>query len=45
MQHSSGEAFGQGLYEAELRTPETTTPTAFRQWCEDVLRPAVGGSS
>lgn len=33
--------FGKGLYEAEPRTPETTTPTTFRQWCEEVLRPAV----
>lgn len=31
----------QGLYNAEPRTPESTTPTSFRQWCEDVLRPAV----
>jgi hypothetical protein len=21
--------------------PESTTPTTFRQWCEEVLRPAV----
>jgi hypothetical protein len=55
MQHCSSAAFaqslvdmfaevGQGLYEAEPRTPETTT-TTFRQWCEQVLRPAVGGLS
>jgi uncharacterized protein YbjT (DUF2867 family) len=25
------------------RTPENTTPTSFRQWCEDVLRPALLG--
>ncbi|MEU8230371.1 NAD(P)H-binding protein [Actinoplanes sp. NPDC048967] len=30
-----------GLDNAEPRTPQATTPTAFRQWCEDVLRPAV----
>jgi hypothetical protein len=30
----------QGIYEAE-----TTPPTTFRQWCEEVFRPAVGGSS
>lgn len=30
-----------GLDNAEPRTPESTTPTSFRQWCEDVLRPAV----
>lgn len=31
----------QGLDNAELRTPESTTPTTFRQWCEEVLKPAV----
>ena len=30
----------QGLYNAEPRTPQSTTPTSFRQWCEDVLKPA-----
>jgi hypothetical protein len=30
-----------GLDNAEPRTPESTTPTSFRQWCEDVLKPAV----
>jgi uncharacterized protein YbjT (DUF2867 family) len=30
-----------GLDNAERRTPESTTPTSFRQWCEDVLKPAV----
>lgn len=30
-----------GLYNAEPRTPESTTPTSFRQWCEEVLKPAV----
>lgn len=30
-----------GLDSAELRTPENTTPTSFRQWCEDELKPAV----
>lgn len=32
-----------GLYDAEPRTPASTTPTSFRQWCEEVLRPAVAG--
>ncbi len=32
-----------GLDNAHPRTPENTTPTTFRQWCEDVLRPAVVG--
>jgi uncharacterized protein YbjT (DUF2867 family) len=31
----------EGLDNAEPRTPEATTPTSFRQWCEDVLKPAV----
>jgi len=32
-----------GLDNAEPRTPESTTPTSFRQWCEDVLKPAILG--
>jgi uncharacterized protein YbjT (DUF2867 family) len=31
----------QGLDNAEPRTPESTTPTSFRQWCEEVFKPAV----
>jgi uncharacterized protein YbjT (DUF2867 family) len=31
----------QGLDNAEPRTSESTTPTSFRQWCEEVLKPAV----
>jgi uncharacterized protein YbjT (DUF2867 family) len=34
-------AYNQGLDTAEPRTPESTTPTSFRQWCEEVLKPAV----
>ncbi|WP_405721519.1 NAD(P)H-binding protein [Streptomyces sp. NBC_01537] len=30
-----------GLDNAEPRTPQSTTPTGFRQWCEEVLKPAV----
>jgi uncharacterized protein YbjT (DUF2867 family) len=30
-----------GLDNAEPRTLESTTPTTFRQWCEEVLKPAV----
>jgi len=30
-----------GLDNAEPRTPENATPTTFRQWCEEVLKPAV----
>jgi uncharacterized protein YbjT (DUF2867 family) len=29
-----------GLDNGERRTPENTTPTSFRQWCEEVLKPA-----
>ncbi len=31
----------QGLDNAEPRTPQSTTPTSFRQWCAEVLKPAV----
>jgi uncharacterized protein YbjT (DUF2867 family) len=31
----------EGLDNAEPRTPESTTPTSFRQWCEAVLKPTV----
>jgi uncharacterized protein YbjT (DUF2867 family) len=34
-------AKNEGLDNAEPRTPESTTPTSFRQWCEEVLKPAV----
>jgi short-subunit dehydrogenase len=34
-------AKNEGLDNAEPRTPEDTTPTTFRQWCEEVLRPTV----
>jgi uncharacterized protein YbjT (DUF2867 family) len=49
MQHGASEAMAQGLadwatdvfrrdiYHAEPRTPENTTPTTFRQWCDGVL--------
>lgn len=30
-----------GLDDSAARTPETATPTTFRQWCEEVLKPAV----
>ncbi|MBP8532717.1 NAD(P)H-binding protein [Streptomyces sp. MK37H] len=30
-----------GIDEGVRRTPETASPTTFRQWCEDVLKPAV----
>ena len=34
-------AVKEGIYSNELRTKETNTPTSFRQWCEEVLKPAV----
>jgi uncharacterized protein YbjT (DUF2867 family) len=36
-------AKNQGLDNAEPRTPASTTPTSFRQWCDEVLKPAVLG--
>jgi uncharacterized protein YbjT (DUF2867 family) len=52
MQHGMSESWAQGLvdrmarvdqglYNAEPRTPQSTTPTSFRRWCEDVLKPAL----
>ena len=52
LQHGRSEAMARGMVDmmiakdegmdnAEPRTPEATTPTTFRQWCEDVLKPAV----
>ncbi|CAG7651884.1 NAD(P)H-binding protein [Paenibacillus allorhizosphaerae] len=52
IQHGMTEAWAQGLinmaaavdrgiYNVDPRTPESTTPTSFRQWCEEVLKPAV----
>ncbi|MGI8868966.1 MAG: NAD(P)H-binding protein [Mycobacteriales bacterium] len=52
MQHGMSEAWAQGLidmaaavdqgiYNADPRTPQSTTPTSFRQWCEEVLVPAL----
>lgn len=37
------DAKNQGLDLGVERTPENTTPTSFRQWCEDILRPAILG--
>jgi uncharacterized protein YbjT (DUF2867 family) len=36
------DAINAGLY-IEPRTPENTTPTSFRQWCGEVLKPALLG--
>jgi uncharacterized protein YbjT (DUF2867 family) len=51
IQHGANETFANGLAEmfaaktnglddAEPRTAENTTPTTFRQWCQEVLKPA-----
>lgn len=32
-----------GLDAGVRRTPETASPTTFREWCEEVLKPAVQG--
>jgi hypothetical protein len=34
-------AKNEGLDNVVARTQEATTPTTFRQWCEEVLKPAV----
>jgi hypothetical protein len=34
-------AKNEGLDSMEARTPQSTTPTSFRLWCEEVLKPAV----
>lgn len=34
-------AKNEGLDNAEPRTPDNTSPTSFKQWCEQVLKPAV----
>lgn len=50
--HGVGDAFVQGyvammrskdngLDDGVRRTPRTATPTTFREWCEEVLKPAV----
>jgi uncharacterized protein YbjT (DUF2867 family) len=35
------EAQNNGIYDAEPRNPDSATPTSFRQWCQDTLKPAV----
>jgi uncharacterized protein YbjT (DUF2867 family) len=34
-------AKNEGLDNGVTRTPENSTPTSFREWCEEVLKPAV----
>jgi uncharacterized protein YbjT (DUF2867 family) len=36
-------AKNEGLDDAEPRTPENTTPTSFRRWCREELKPAIFG--
>ena len=31
----------EGMDNSASRMPETSTPTSFRQWCEEALKPAV----
>ncbi len=38
-------AKNEGLDKTVLRTAENCTPTTFRQWCEEVLKPAVSTRS
>ena len=38
-------AKNEGLDNGIQRTPENSTPTSFRQWCEEVLKPAVLGQT
>lgn len=38
-------AKNQGLDNGVARTPANSTPTSFRQWCEEVLKPAVLGEA
>lgn len=35
------DAKNKGLDNAEPRTGQNTTPTGFRQWCEEALKPAI----
>lgn len=54
LQFGSSEAMAQGMLDMMLakdagldngvtRTDRSSTPTSFRRWCEDVLKPAVLG--
>ena len=36
-------AKNEGMDNVVKRTPETASPTTFRQWCEEMLKPAVRG--
>ena len=56
IQHGANEIFAQGIVDmllakdngmdnVEPRTPENTTPTSFREWCEEVLKTVVLGQA
>ncbi len=56
IKYGASEDFAQGLIDMHLakdrgldhavpRTADNTTPTSFRQWCSDVLRPAIAGGA
>jgi len=34
-------AKNEGMDNMEPRTPQSTTPTSFRQWCEEILKPVI----
>ena len=38
-------AKNEGIDNAVLRTAENSTPTSFREWCEEALKPAVLGQA
>jgi uncharacterized protein YbjT (DUF2867 family) len=38
-------AKNEGLDSGVQRTPQNSPPTSFRQWCEEVLKPAVPGQT
>ena len=38
------QAFEQGIYADEPRTPETTTPTTLAQWASEALKPALNAA-
>ena len=35
------EAQNDGIYDAEPRHPGSAAPTSFRQWCREILKPAI----
>ena len=52
IQHGTNPVFAQGTVDMliakdngmdsfEIRTPENTTPTSFKTWCEELLKPAL----